>query len=273
MPKPILAAILFITTILAATVSQAGTLYVPENFRSIQEAVNSAVPYDIIIVNGGIYKENITIEKPLVLRSALGPASTVVQAAIQNKPAIKVSGTMNVSIAGLSATGSTVAGIMLSNSSNVLVTNNHFTNNGIGIILYGSNHNDISGNVSNSNTQYGLYMEKSSGNRVEKNTANLNKDKGFFISYSHENRIIGNSVNLNSWDGIMVFASNGNTLSGNRTLRNTYGLVISESTNNEISENVTIPNLFLILPIVLIYLGVVSYMIQKNILKLVYKER
>ena len=115
-------------------------------------------------------------------------------------------------------------------------------------------------------------MEKSHKNTIERNTASLNQDKGFFISNSNHNTIASNSVNLNSWDGIMRYASTGNIVKGNKTLRNTYGLVISESPGNELSDNTTVPNLFLILPIVLIYLGVVSYLVQKSLLKAIYKE-
>ncbi|HBG45669.1 MAG TPA: hypothetical protein DDW94_01605 [Deltaproteobacteria bacterium] len=266
-------AIFFLIASLSASYdANAATLYVPERHRTIQDAVNAATPFDVIVINSGIYIENVTIEKPLILRSNQGAASTMVQAAIQNKPALKVSGTSDVSITGLSATGSTVAGVFVFNSKNVVLSKNSLTNNGIGIFLQGVSYSSVTGNDSSSNSQYGLYMEKSQHNRVEFNSATLNKDKGFFISYSDNNEIVNNSVNLNSWDGIMVFASNGNTLTGNRTLRNTYGIVISESNGNEVAENTTIPNLFIILPIALIYLGIVSYLLQKNLLKIFYKE-
>lgn len=257
---------------LAASPASAATLYVPERFKTIQEAVDAAMPYDTIIVNSGVYVENVLIEKPLILRSNTGPASTQIQAAIQNKPAIKISDASDVSVTGLSATGSTVAGVLVSNSTKVALANNQFTNNGNGITLYGTSYSTVRSNISSSNTQYGLYMEKSGRNRIELNSATLNKDKGFFISYSDDNEIVNNSVNLNAWDGIMVFASHGNKVTGNRTLRNTYGIVISESDGNEVAENTTLPNLFLIMPIVLIYLGIVSYIVQKNIFKVVYKE-
>lgn len=264
--------LVFIAT-LAPCVAGAATLYVPERFKTIQEAVNAAMPYDTVVVNSGVYVENVLIEKPLILRSNAGPASTQIQAAIQNKPAIKISNASDVSVTGLSATGSTIAGALVSSSTKVTLANNQFTNNGNGMTLYSTSHSTIRSNISSSNAQYGLYMEKSSQNRVELNSATLNKDKGFFISYSDDNEIVNNSVNLNSWDGIMVFASHGNRITGNRTLRNTYGIVISESDGNEVAENTTIPNLFLIMPIVLIYLGMVSYLIQKNIFKVVYKEK
>lgn len=263
--------ILLVSLLMSPSWAQSATLYVPEAYRTIQEAVQAAMPYDEVIVNPGIYKENVEIGKPLILRSSQGAESTIIQAAAQDRPVIKIANTTNVSVVGISATGSAMAGVLVNDASGLVISNNSFTNNGTGILAYGLAGSTVTGNTSNSNTQYGMYMERSHGNRIERNTANLNKDKGFFISGSNDNEIVNNNVNLNTWDGIMVYSSKGNTVTGNRTLRNTYGMVISESDGNDISDNTTIPNLFLILPIFLIYLGIVSYLIQKNILRLVYK--
>ncbi len=267
LPALVLAFLLF-----APACLQAAILHVPGDYKSIQEAVDAAAPSDTVVVGDGIYIENVVIGKPLNLGSENGPSAVLVQAEDPELPAITVSDTSDVKVAGVSATGSEAAGILVSGSSDVSVTGNVFTKNGTGIMLSGTSRSVVSGNVSSSNSQYGLYMEKSDDNMVGSNSSTLNKDKGFFISYSHRNEITGNEVNLNTWDGIMVFSSNDNTISWNKTLRNTYGIVVSDSRGNELVENTTIPNLFLILPIVLIYLGIVSYLAQKNILKAVYKE-
>lgn len=252
--------------------SRAAVIHVPEDYRNIQQAIDAAAPDDEVIVNAGVYKENILIEKALVLRASAGPSSTLVQAADESRPSIKVNQAAGATITGFSATGSRTAGILMSGASRITIDDCRFTDNASGIVMHGTTDSTLKNNVSNSNDQYGLYMEKSHDNNIERNTASLNRDKGFFISNSNGNKIVGNSVNLNSWDGIMVYASTGNNITGNKTLRNTYGIVISESNGNEVSENTTIPNLFLILPIALIYLGVVSYLLQKNILKAIYKE-
>lgn len=265
-------ALLLAASVLCTDASRAAVIRVPEDYKSIQNAIDAAAPDDEIIVNAGVYRENILIEKAIALKSAAGPSSTLVQAADEARPSIKIDKAVNASVTGFSATGSLVAGILMSGASNITLADCRFTDNGSGIIMNGTADSTIRNNVSNANTQYGLYMEKSHGNRIEHNTASLNRDKGFFISNSNGNTITGNSVNLNTWDGIMLYASTGNAITGNKTLRNTYGLVISESPNNEVSDNTTIPNLFLILPIALIYLGVVSYLLQKYLLKAVYKE-
>jgi parallel beta-helix repeat protein len=265
-------AFLLAASILWPAAARAAIIHVPGDYKSIQQAIDAAVPADEIIVGEGVYKENILIEKPVSLRASAGPSATVIEAADKSKPSIKVDKAVNATLRGFSATGSMVAGVLVSGSDNITLADCAFTDNTSGIIMNNTTGSTIKNNASNSNAQYGLYMEKSHNNRIEQNTANLNQDKGFFISNSNGNKILNNSVNLNSWDGIMLYASTGNTVSGNKTLRNTYGIVISESPGNEVFENTTLPNLFLILPIVLIYLGVVSYLVQKNVLKAVYKE-
>lgn len=265
-------ALVLAASVLWAAAPRAAIIHVPEEYKTIQQAIDAAAPDDEIIVNKGVYRENILIEKALALRSAAGPSSTLVQAADESRPSIKIDKAVNATVTGFSATGSLLAGVLMSGADNITLADCRFTDNASGIVMQGTTNSTLRNNVSNSNAQYGLYMEKSHNNRVEQNTASLNRDKGFFISNSNGNAIVNNSVNLNTWDGIMLYASTGNTLTGNKTLRNTYGMVISESPGNELSDNTTIPNLFLILPIALIYLGVVSYLLQKNLLKALYKE-
>jgi len=43
------------------------TIIVPDDFQSIQEAIDAADAYDIILVRSGVYNESLTIDKPLTL--------------------------------------------------------------------------------------------------------------------------------------------------------------------------------------------------------------
>ena len=105
------------------------------------------------------------------------------------------------------------------------------------------------------------------------NSADSNDDKGLFISKSNKNIITDNSANLNTWNGIIIWSSHANVIKDNKAMRNTYGIVISESDDNDMSGNTTWPNFFIILPIILIYSGILSYLVQKNILKLIYRNK
>lgn len=247
-------------------------LVVPDLHRTIQEAIDKAAPDDIVIVKPGSYSENIVISRPVTLRSSAGPASTSINAAKKSEPVISINGTTGVFIDGVSATGSEVAGIRLTRSSGVTLKGSSFTENLYGIALYDSNNNTIEGNTADLNENYGIYLEKSHGNSLTKNSASSNGDKGIFISSSNGNAITGNTANLNTWNGIVLWAAKNNVIRGNKTLRNTYGMVLTESEGNTVDDNTSLPNVFIILPILLIYLGILLYLIQKYALKFIYRS-
>lgn len=273
---------LFATVFLAlAECAYGATLSVPKDHKTIQAAVDAAKAGDIIIVGAGAYRENIVIKKPLTIEaagaSALPPAlplaapTTVITAADKTKPVISVIETHDVTITGIATTGSSDSGILVSNSSGVALNGNTSTENMSGITLIKSAGSIVAGNTVSRNENYGIYLEGSSGNTIEKNNASSNYDKGFFISNSSRNVIAGNQANVNTWDGMRFWSSHKNVIKGNYTLRNTFGMVISDSNDNEISGNTSLPNIFIIYPILLVYIGIIFYLVQKNILKLLHK--
>lgn len=267
-----LSVVIILASIIPSSGVFAATIHAPGGFSSIQEALDAAGPHDTVIVEEGVYAENIVIRKPVTLVSAKGPKATVISAALPDKPAIKIEGAAEVSLSGFTANGSRASGILLSNAVKSVVTNNRAVDNANGIVLTSSHENTLSENIANSNDNYGIYLDRSNGNVIENNTANSNRDKGFFVSRSDRNRIINNNANLNTWDGMNFWSSHGNLIKDNLTLRNAFGMVLTESDGNEVDENTTLPNIFLILPIFLIYLGIVTYIVQKNILRLVYRS-
>ncbi|MBI5561721.1 MAG: right-handed parallel beta-helix repeat-containing protein [Deltaproteobacteria bacterium] len=249
----------------------AATLSVPGTYKTIHEAVEAAAPSDTIAVGPGAYKENIVIKKSLALIATAGPASTTVMAATPSEPVIKAVDASGVTITGFTVTGSGVSGISIINVKDSAVTLNTAVKNSSGIVVVRSSNSVISDNAANNNENYGISIDASSNNKVERNAANSNDDKGFFINASNNNVIAGNSANMNTWNGMTIYSSNNNVIKDNMTLRNTFGLVISDSKDNEESDNTTVPNIFIIFPILLIYIGIISYLVQKNILKHVYK--
>jgi hypothetical protein len=63
--------------------ASAGTLYVPNNYLTIQEAIDASNPGDTIIVASGVYRlysGNITIVKEsITLKSAYGAKKTIIE--------------------------------------------------------------------------------------------------------------------------------------------------------------------------------------------------
>lgn len=247
--------------------AEAATWRVPQDYKSIQEAIDIAVPGDTVLVDDGHYAENLLIKKTLELRSMGGAESTVLEASDKGRAVIKVAGARGASIDGFLITGSGVSGILLDNTDNTEITNNRVVDNFNGIVLSSSNRNTLKKNVADSNKQYGLYIERSNGNWIEDNTISSNKDKGIYLTFSNENVLIGNRSYLNRWDGLLLWTSNNNIIKNNKVLRNAYAIIITESMGNEVEGNSTWPNIIIILPVLLIYTGILFYLLQKYLLK------
>lgn len=255
----------------AATPLHAATIHVPEDYKTIQEAVNSASPGDFILVGDGEYSENVIVKKTVILKSANGPEKSVIKAAVERDPAVALKEVDGATVAGFTLTGSGKAGLALFKTRNSRIVDNRADNNYNGITLDASEHNILSNNTANSNVSYGFYLLRSKSNRIEKNNANSNRDQGIFLSYSDNNALVGNNANLNTWNGITLWDSHGNELTDNVTLRNAFGLVRVDSDDNALAGNTSLPNIFLILPILLIYMGIISYLLQKNALRYIYR--
>ncbi len=260
-----------ITEIASANL-HAAVIHVPDNYKTIQEAVDKALSKDIIIVKEGEYRENIVLTKPLTIKSSKGPDFTSIQAGNSDEPVFKVSNVKEAAIIGFKITGSSASGIHLINSQYNDISGNKISGNEIGIFLLSSNNNSLTNNQADLNEQIGIYLELSDNNILKENSASQNKEKGIFLSSSSKNILIKNSVFLNAWNGITLWTSHNNTLQDNNVFRNTYGIVISDSEGNGLNDNSTWANVNIIMPILLIYTGIMLYIIEKKIFTMIYTE-
>ena len=106
-----------------ASVSEAKTIYVPDDYAKIQWAVDNASARDTIIVRDSFYVENIDINKPLTIKSENGSAKCVVRAANLFDHVFYVTAD-NVTIKGFTVTGAAwKAGVYLHNSNNCIIEN------------------------------------------------------------------------------------------------------------------------------------------------------
>ena len=105
-------AILFLGAFIS-TVS-ASSLYVPDDYVTIQAAVNAASPGDTLIVRDGTYTENINVSKRLTIKSENGADKTIVQAAYSCDHVFEVTADF-VAISGFTVKGATsfTAGIYI----------------------------------------------------------------------------------------------------------------------------------------------------------------
>lgn len=257
---------------IAIHTAHGATIYVPDNFKTIQEAISKGQPGDIIIVRPGTFKENIIITKPIVLKSEKGAPSTIIEVSDPDKPVIAIKNTEKVRIIGFTLKKSSFAGLYIEKTNNSEIEKNICRDNGAGIYLYASSNNVLTDNQAIYNERIGIYLQSSHNNTLMKNMADSNKEKGIFLISSNNNKLMYNSASLNRWNGITLWSSTNNRLEGNEVLRNTYSIVESGSSNNVMVNNYTWRNYYIILPIILIYLGVVMYFIQKKIFTLIYGE-
>jgi len=174
--------------------------YVPDDYPTIQAAVNAASAGDTIIVRNGTYNENVKVNKRLTIRCENGSDSTIVQAANSMDHVFEVTAD-HVSISGFTVGGALDrwnAGMYIT-ANYCNISNNNASNNTFGILLEHSNNNIISNNEICSNVYRGNFA-------------------GIYLVYS-SNNIISNNICSNNWFGINSWYSSDNRLINNTLLR------------------------------------------------------
>ncbi len=217
----------------------ADPIHVPDDYSTIQEAVDNAVGGDTIIVGDGTYYENVDVDKQLTLKSENGSDNCIVDAGGSGS-AIKLSAD-GVTVEGFTATNSGVSwsdsGIEVVSSANN-ITNNNVSNNYYGIFLDSSN-NIVADNTVSFNTNNGIYLYGFSNNNSITNNNALNNENGIVLGYSsNNNSITNNNAKNNFLSGIVLYSSNNNnTIKNNNISNNDRGIYFFESCNNSITNN------------------------------------
>lgn len=213
---------------------------VPNNYPTIQAAVDAASPGDTIIVRDGTYTENIDVNKSLTIQSASGADSTIVQAANPNDYVFEVRANY-VNISGFTVEGATEtgqAGIFLYRADDCNISNNRLSNNFNGITLIDSRKTIVRSNVANLNGHMGIWLWDASNNRVIDNVANLNYYYGIYLSSGSENEIARNNLDSNGYGGIELDSSNSNTVASNTAESHSlWGIILWDSSNNIVITN------------------------------------
>ncbi|MFQ5586708.1 MAG: nitrous oxide reductase family maturation protein NosD [Thermodesulfobacteriota bacterium] len=255
---------LFIIITLSFSRASAAELVVPDRYRSIQEAVESANEGDTVVIRGGEYRENIAVNRPLTVRGESTSGAVIITAATPSEPVITVKGVAGATIIGITVTGSGIAGIYIVDSREIKILNTNAAGNRYGIHLDRSVSSTLDGNSAGEN-EYGIYLSRSSDNIVKGNGADGNSDKGIVLVESHRNSVVENSATGNYWDGISLFAAIGNRIRGNKIWKNTFAIVNNTSDENDIADNSKMRRLYFILPVVLVYLGIIIYFVEKRL--------
>jgi parallel beta-helix repeat protein len=251
------------------------TIWVPDDYDTIQEAVNAAPPYETIRVRAGTYTENVVINKTGLSIVGAGASVTTVQTVYPSQdPVFNVTADC-VSISRFTVTSApmkfAIAGIRLEDVIEAYISDNNVSSNRNGIFLsFGSNITITNNNVS-SNSNDGILLEGSSDNTVSYNNASYNGGRNIQLSDSNNTDVFGNDVcgsnrgvqlmysyNNTVWDnnacftiyaGIAVYYSAYNTIFGNTLSHATsptsgIGIRVGDSYNNTISDNEMSSNVY-----------------------------
>jgi len=228
----------FFSRIQASHASQ--VIQVPQDYPTIQEAIDNAVDYDTIQVNRrsgesqSIYYETLTVDKELTL---LGESRETV--IIDGGGAGSVIRVMahNVEISGFTIRngGTEYNGIRSNGYYYVTVANNTLCGNRYGISLLNSDYHTVVENLLFNNSVTGISLSESIGNNVSDNEVS-DSSYGIRLSSADATFVIGNTVSDSSY-GISLQDSSNDTVKGNNLTGNGVSGILSYLCHDIIVSN------------------------------------
>jgi parallel beta-helix repeat protein len=201
----------------------ASVIYVPDDYPTIQGAVDAASPGDTIIVRDGTYSEEVTVNKSLTLRSEHGNSATTVSGGDLRDKVFYVAAD-NVTIDGFTAIntrGTNVwenAPIYLESVKYCQILNNRVSSfPSCGILLYFASYNTISNNSASGCEGQGITLNSSPFNRIVNNSIVGCSYGGIGLNSSYNNVICNNIMGKNGGrEGLsLVQGSGSNTVTCN----------------------------------------------------------
>ena len=186
-------------------------------YNTINQAIENASEYDIIMIPKGTYVESIDLTTPSIQLIGSGPEQTI------------ISGNKTGDVIHISADNITIQNITIKNSgngvydagvyihaSNVNVINSVITYCYHGIYLHQDTNNNTFENNVFSFSHNGLYGIQTKHNTIKNNSFHDNREYGMYIRfYSDENTIMNNTFEANDI-GIRVKSSLENVIASNQ---------------------------------------------------------
>ncbi len=225
------------------------TFFVPDDYPTIQQAIDNASNGDTVIIRDGTYgtsSEAILVNKQISLQSENGSANCIIH-----------SNVFEVTVSYVTIKDLTIQplSIRLENADHCVIANNTIMVGGGTIIsLYSySTDNIIINNTIQGTNRKGLGIRLSDGcnyNRIINNTL-TELANGIDLQNSHYNQITGNNIHHNGYTyynshhgtAIALSQSDNNTITKNEMANNRkYGIQLSQSNSNLIYLNNFIDN-------------------------------
>lgn len=222
-------------------VTMSSAIVVPDDYSTIQEAINNAVEGDTIFVKTGIYYEHVVVNKTVSLVGEDVNTTIIDGSGIGHVVVITGDG---VGMTGFtvqnSGTAYHITGINLNNVNYCNISGNIMMNNEHGLELHNfSYYNTISRNIIIENNKWGLHVIDSHYNNVSENIVGGSLWGSIGIhGFSTHNRISENDIGNNSNFGIIIDGSEYNSVHGNNIANNLWGISVQYSASyNTISRN------------------------------------
>lgn len=212
---------------------------VKTDYPTIQAAVDASSDGDIILVEAGVYSEQVSITKNYI--KIIGEGEVVLDGKFLLDYGFLLINATGVKIESFRIVNFRIDGVYVSGGSyNVLAKNRIANNNYIGIELYNTSHTQINANAVEAN-YYGIYVY-SLNDRIDNNRINNNGYVGIYVSFNEAaTEIVKNQISENYYYGVLCYG-NYCRISNNRFCGNNYGIYLYANGTvqaNEVSENRT----------------------------------
>ena len=213
--------------------TEPGTITVPDDYQTIQEAINASNSGDTIIVSSGLYAEGqINVNKSL---SLLADGGVLVDGL--KKGHIFYVTASHVAIEGFTVKNSKTDmwGIKLKNVQNCTLKGNIIRDCWKGVTLSLSNNNTVISNRLLSTWVDGVYLLESSNNKIIYNT--MTGIGSVSLIRSENNTLSGNTISSSSGCGVHLGGSRYNMITSNRIYGPEWGIDLDDSRYNIIINN------------------------------------
>ena len=209
-----------------SVVASSSMIRVPDDYQTIQEAVDTASPGDMVFVSAGTYYEHVRVSKGVLLMG-------------ESQETTIIDGNRTGDVLYVTASNVRIMGFTIRNGGGLDVCL------ACGIVLENSDNSVICSNTIASNMYGGIYLERSSKNLICNNQIlnnggggpGLRYGVGIQSSYSNSNIVCGNSISKNVVSGISIIDSYDNIIDHNTVIEGSIGVDITAS-GNIVSYNV-----------------------------------